>query len=397
MVNGTPRAGTCPGCGFDRPRVFFEVGDIPVHSCLMMANEKEAREFPRGDVALGFCPRCGFITNLAYDPAFQKYSTAYEDQQSYSPTFNEFARRLAEHLITRYDLHGKDIVEIGCGKGDFLALLCELGDNRGVGIDPTCIKERIESEAAGRIAVIQDYYSEKYADYTGDIVVCRHTLEHIHRTATFVTTVRRGIGERLDTGVFFEVPDSLRILRDQAFWDIYYEHCSYFTPHSLANLFRRCGFEILDLALDFDDQYLLLEARPVAAESGKRHDLEEDIENLTRDVEEFAAACTERIDQWKRRFERYRSERKRIAIWGSGSKCVAFLTTLGADRLVDGIVDINPHRHHRFIPGSALEVMPPESLKDLVPDVVVVMNPVYRDEIGRMLSGMGIESELITV
>lgn len=397
MVSAAPRTGTCPGCGFDRPKAFFEVVNVPVHSCMMMASEQEARAFPRGDVVLGFCPRCGFISNLAYDPSFKKYSTAYEDQQSYSPTFNTFARRLAEHLITRYDLHGKDIVEIGCGKADFLALLCELGDNRGVGIDPTCIKERIQSEAADRIRVIQDYYSEKYADYTGDIVMCRHTLEHIHQTASFVTTVRRGIGERLETGVFFEVPDSLRILREQAFWDIYYEHCSYFTPGSLADLFRRCGFEILDLSLEFDDQYILLEARPTDTEPGGRHGLEEDIERLSRDVDEFETACTERIGRWKERFERYRSDGKRIAIWGSGSKCVAFLTTLGVGGLVDRIVDINPHRHHRFIPGAAREVMPPESLKDHIPDVVVVMNPIYREEIGGMLSGMGIESELITV
>ena len=39
-------------------------------------------------------------------------------------------------LIRRYDLRGKEVIEIGCGKGEFLSLLCEVGDNRGVGFDP---------------------------------------------------------------------------------------------------------------------------------------------------------------------------------------------------------------------------------------------------------------------
>ena len=43
--------------------------------------------------------------------------------------------------------------------------------------------------------------------------------------------------------VFFELPDTERVLTEAAFWDIYYEHCSYFTPGSLARLFRRTGFE----------------------------------------------------------------------------------------------------------------------------------------------------------
>src|SRR5690606_5558175 len=66
--------------------------------------------------------------------------------------------------------------------------------------------------------------------------------------------------------VLFEVPDVGRILRERAFWDIYYEHCSYFTAGSLAGLFRRVGFEVLDVEHAFGGQYLLLLARPAGTE-----------------------------------------------------------------------------------------------------------------------------------
>ena len=253
----------CPNCGAIGLSIFYEVQAVPVHSCLMLSTREDALNFPSGDVELGFCDRCGFITNTLFDAKWSAYAPNYEDQQSFSPTFNRFAKELAQQLIDRYDLHNKAIVEIGCSKGDFLHLLCELGNNTGVGIDPSAVPGRVSSSAADRVTLIQDYYSEKYSEHVGDFICCRHTLEHIQPTAEFIRTVRQSIGDRA-VSVVFEIPDTVRVLEDAAFEDIYYEHCSYFTPGSLARLFRHCGFEVTDLYRAYGDQYLLIDARPVA-------------------------------------------------------------------------------------------------------------------------------------
>jgi len=385
---------TCQSCGAHSISVFYEVRNVPVHSCLMMPTRQEALDFPRGDVVLGFCAQCGFITNTAFDPTLEAYAADYEDQQSFSPTFNAFATDLARRLIDKHGLYDKDIIEIGCSKGDFLLLLCELGHNRGVGIDPSAVTGRVESDAADRVIFIQDYYSERYADYHGDLVCCRHTLEHIHPVAEFVGTIRRSIGDRTDTVVFFELPDTTRVLRGLAFEDIYYEHSSYFSPGSLARLFRSCGFEITDLELDYGDQYLLIEAKPVSAPSHKIHELEESVDEMARDVSYFADHIGEKMIEWKHRLERMYAEGKRVAAWGSGSKCVAFLTTLDAAELVGHVVDINPYRHGKFMPGVGKQIMPPESLKEYAPEHVIVMNRIYRAEIRHMLAEMGIDAEI---
>lgn len=390
-------AHSCPSCGHSELSVFYEVRNVPVHSCLMMPTQQEAIEFPCGDVVLGFCPECGFITNVEFDANNSDYSPIYEDQQSFSPTFNSFAHKLATRLIDKFDLHDKNVVEIGCSKGDFLILLCELGNNRGLGIDPSAIVGRVQSEATDRVNFIQDYYSEKYADRVGDFICCRHTLEHIHQTAELVRTVRRSIGDRLDTTVFFEIPDMGRVLKEQAFEDIYYEHCSYFTPGSLARLFRNSGFEVDDLYLDYGDQYLMIEARPVATPSTKIHPAEESLEQLVNDVETFTANIGNKLAYWKQHLQAMRSQGKRVAVWGSGSKCVAFLTTLGTKDLIDCVVDINPHRHGRFIPGIGQEIKSPESLKDYQPDQVIVMNAIYCNEIQQMLEKMGVTTEVTAI
>ncbi|NJO41198.1 MAG: methyltransferase domain-containing protein [Cyanobacteria bacterium RU_5_0] len=388
---------TCPNCGHKGLAIFYEVHQVPVHSCLMLSTEQAALDFPRGDIILGFCDRCGFVTNLIFDPKWSAYAPNYEDQQSFSPTFNQFAIDLANHLIEKYDLHNKDIVEIGCSKGDFLLLLCELGNNRGIGIDPSALPGRVKSAAADRVTFIQDYYSEQHAEHVGDFVCCRHTLEHIQPTAKFLRTVRRSIGDRLNTAIFFEIPDTVRVLRDLAFEDIYYEHCSYFTPGSLARLFRNCGFEVTDLYLAYDQQYLLIEALPVATPSTKVLPLEEELEQTIHYVQHFATHIEAKLNHWKQHLQRMQQEGKRVVIWGSGSKCVAFLTTLGMKDQIQYVVDINPHRHGKFVPGIGKQIMSPEFLKDYKPDQIIVMNSIYCNEIQRMLSNMNVESEVIAL
>lgn len=385
----------CPGCGNKGLSLFYEVRNVPVHSCLMMPTRQAALEFPCGDIVLGFCERCGFITNVAFDTTMQDYSPIYEDQQSFSPTFNAFALNLANRLVEKHDLHDKDIVEIGCSKGDFLLLLCELGHNRGVGIDPSVITGRVQSQATDRVQFIQDYYSERYGHYHGDLVCCRHTLEHIHPTAEFVKTVRRSIGDRTNTVVFFEIPDVTRVLRDLAFEDIYYEHCSYFSTGSLARLFRFCGFEVTDLTRAYGDQYLLIEARPVKIPSVMVHELEESLEQMVQDVKYFSTHINNKLEQWRQQLHQLHTQGKRTVVWGSGSKCVAFLTTLGTADKIPYVVDINPHRHGKFIPGLGKEIMSPQFLKEYKPDQVIVMNSIYCNEIQQLLNEMGVTTELI--
>ncbi len=387
----------CPNCAASGMEVFFETPGVPVHSCMMLGDRAAAESFPRGDLALGLCRNCGFISNVLFDPSLQDYTTGYEEQQSFSPRFRAFQTDLIERLIERYDIRGKDVVEIGCGKGDFLIELCEAGGNRGVGIDPACDPERMRDRAGRRVRFVAELYSEKHADLPCDALCCRHTLEHIHPTAKFIANVRRVVGDRPDTVVFFEVPDAQRVLEEQAFWDIYYEHCSYFTLGSLARVFRANRFEVVELEKDFDDQYLLVVARPAGGPTSPQFDAEDDLPRIMEDVSVFRGNVRDRIEGWCSRIARLRDEGKRVAIWGSGSKCVSFLSTVGVADRIDAVVDVNPFRHGKYLAGSGMQIIAPESLRGRGVDAILVMNPVYGDEIQRRIDSLGVPAELIPV
>jgi len=387
----------CPSCGHGNLTVFHEVDDVPAHSCLLMPSRDEAIAYPRGNIRLALCSQCGMITNVCFDPSLHEYSPRYEETQHFSARFRQFAEDLANRLIDTYDLRDKDILEIGCGKGEFLATLCRMGDNRGVGIDPGIIPERIASTESPQVRFIQDFYGENYSHLTGDLICCRHTLEHIQPVREFVKTIRRSLDNRRDTLVFFEVPDVTRVLRESAFWDIYYEHCSYFSLDSLTRLFHACRFQVLEAWRDFDGQYLCLMARPCTGAVSADTDLEQRLIDLCRDVETFRTECDTAMQQWKRRIELWAAEGRRPVAWGGGSKCVALLTTLHLDNAIEYVVDINPHKQGEYVPGTGQQVVAPEFLQKYCPRTVIAMNPIYRREIDRCLEQLGVEADVVAV
>ena len=122
--------------------VFFTLDNVPVNSCILVDSREAALAFPRGDIELAFCGQCGFVANVAFRQELTEYSGRYEETQGYSETFNRFHRLLAHELVARLALRDKKVVEIGCGKGEFLALICKLGGNRGLGFDPSYDDQR---------------------------------------------------------------------------------------------------------------------------------------------------------------------------------------------------------------------------------------------------------------
>jgi len=387
----------CPSCSIQDMRVFHRQESIPTNSCILLGSREEALAYPRGRLELAFCPACGFISNMAFDAKLTEYSGRYEETQGFSETFNAFHRNLAQRLIERHQLRDKDILEIGCGKGEFLLLLAELGGNRGVGFDPGYREERVSGQATRQVRFIKDFYSEQYAEYQADFVCCKMTLEHIHPTAEFIGTVRRAIGDRPDTLVFFQIPEVTRILRDCAFEDIYYEHCSYFSPGSLARLFRHSGFNVLDLKTEYADQYLTIEAKPARGVPSSPLLREDDLSQLSRHVAEFPTKYAEKLDSWRRVVEETTARGHKIVLWGSGSKAVSFLTTLGIGDRIEYVVDINPHRQDYFMPATGQYIVAPSFLREYRPDVVIIMNAVYRDEITRDLNAMGLQPEILAL
>lgn len=382
----------CPGCGDADTTVLYQHDSVPSHGALIVPTLEEAAQTHRAHLRLCFCGQCGLIFNSA----FEAYASTYDESQGFSATFRAYADELSDRLISQYGVEGKRIVEIGCGKGDFLALLCEKGQNSGLGIDPSFGQEPLETSAAERLTFVQELYSDNNADPSADLVVCRHTLEHIRPVGEFLRLLRRTVCD--DAILFFEVPDMYRILQETAFWDVYYEHCNYFTCGSLTRLVRRAGFDVLDVHLDYGNQYVALEARPSRQPSSASPlPDEEPVDLLAGEVAGFAERVAEAIAHWKNVLARLAVAGRRAVVWGAGSKGVGFLTNVGTREEIPYAVDINPFKQGKYMAGTGQLIVSPEFLEQHRPDLVIVMNPVYLDEIKQSLDAMGVDAELVAV
>ena len=102
--------------------------------------------------------------------------------------------------------------------------------------------------------------------------------------------------------------------------------------------------------------------------------------------------------QWKDLIAKELAAGGRVALWGASSKAVGFLTSLGLTRAeVPEVVDINPHKQGTYLPTSGALIVGPDALRQSKPTVVVVMNPIYREEISADLAGRGVRSRVVTL
>lgn len=369
----------CRSCGRTDLVTVFDAAQVPVENSRLYADAESARAVTRGDLRIQQCSHCGFVQNSAFDDDLVLYDDDDEDAQGHSAVFRAFADRVIDELVDTDDLQGARALEIGCGNGDFLVRFCERSGGTGVGVDPALGSA---ARTDGAVELRAEAYGPGSGSFDADVVICRHTLEHVEELAGFLRTIRA----ELDGGdpiLYLEVPDSGRIADEAAFWDVYYEHCSYVDETGFAAVLRECGFEPLVSRLDYQGQYLVVHASLAdPTPIGVRAELPD------------FAPLVGHIDHWRAWASAFSARGGRAAVWAASSKAVAFLSAAPEfDPVV--AVDINPAKAGRHLPGSGLGVIAPAQLADYEVDTIVVMNPIYLDEIGADLAALGIEAELI--
>ena len=362
------------------------------------AGAHSARKAP---IVLSYCRNCSHVFNRSYDDELTDYEEAYENSQMFSPRFRQYAEKLSDQLIARYGLHHKNIVEIGGGQGDFLRIICDRGYNVGVSFGPS-YKPEPDDDIPTNVRFVADYYTEKYVNEPADLIICRHVLEHFSKPRELITTVREAVGDRRDVVVYFEVPSGNFILRKQACWEFIYQHCSYFTERSLVTLFAECGFEARDVQERFGGQFLTIEARAVSDDAAANKNPRGERE-ATPALEVTAALCqglgpafSACVANWSNYLEQQRINGRRIIVWGAGAKAVTFLNIADpAGSAILHVVDLNPRKAGRFIAGSGQEIIEPSAVRELHPEVIVLMNPIYREEICSAVRALGLDPEFL--
>ena len=388
----------CPVCASHDLTPFIEIDNVPACCNRLWSTKQQALQAAKGNIFLSFCNNCGHVFNREFNPEMLLYNQEYDNSLHFSSKFQFYATSKASELVEKYKLFDKDVVEIGCGKGEFLDLMCESGKNRGVGFDPSYEDERRDLSHKARFRVIKDLYSEKYSGIKADLVCCRHVLEHIDMPGNFLKTIYRSLKGQEKTVLFFEVPNIMFTLKDHGIWDLIYEHCGYFSSSSLEYLFYSCRFEIISVQEVFGGQFLTIEALPLEnMASGRIPTIANIVREISKFVYQFADNFASEVEKWRLFLLEMKKQNKTVGVWGGGSKGVTFVNIMNTGGKISYIVDINPYKHGKYVPGTGQKIVSPQNLKEHYPDVILVMNPIYVDEIKNILDGIGVSTKLVSV
>lgn len=350
---------------------------------------EEAVNSPTGQFELSVCTCCGFAFNSLFDSSLLTYDKNYDNSVP-SAIFTEYYREIASFLYNKYSLENGFVIDIGCGKGQFLKILCEMYPGvRGLGVDPSF---EFSDNIPGNLVFIQDVFKEEHITQKPSLLICRHTLEHIEQPVSFLESIRRASSKYENVPFFIEVPDLEWIIENNAFWDFCYEHCNYFTSESFTNMLQGLDFEVLDVKKAFGSQYLWgygeIKQKPLTF-SNNSHFPEKII----------AYAKSENISLSKivTKLEEERINEK-IIVWGMATKGVMFCNLVDpAKKLIDYCIDINDKKMGCYVPRTGHLINSSEILKVLetLKATIVVMNPNYLVEIVAMCRNFAMDAKFI--
>lgn len=333
----------------------YRVENLPIFQNRMFLTAAEARNCAKGDVLLVQDQNTGLIFNKRFQPELMQYDSSYQNEQAVSGVFRGHLRNVAS-VIERH-FSGQSLIEVGCGKGNFLELLQAAGFNI-TGLDPTY--------EGSNPAVMKRYFGPEIGLHA-DGIILRHVLEHVQNPVEFLQHMRDANGGK--GKIYIEVPCLDWICEHRAWFDIFYEHVNYFR---LTDFYRMFGI-VHEAGHVFAGQYLYV----VADLSSIRSPIFDEPRPFS--FPEDFLGTVDRHAQWLQT-----QGSRSTAIWGGASKGVIFaLFMRRAGAQIDLVFDINPAKHGKYLPSTGLLVQSPERAIELLPRGanVFVMNGNYLQEI----------------
>jgi len=375
----------CCACSTQLPVLGLDLGVFPLShdlSLLADSNENFSRKIP---FHLVQCPRCALAQTLE-SPRPESLLPREEWVRFSEPELH--LDDLAEQILALRDFSsGSSLGGLSSKDDSLLERFSTKGIQNIWRIDPendvgfsgnsagvAWIQEALNSSLAGRIRRDRG---------RSDLLIARHFLEHVPNIGVFSEAAR----ELLNPGGLFlvEVPDcgqGLEIGDVSILWE---EHHICFTSATLERSLILSGFDIL-LRHKYrlpNETCLVVVATPRrAGDSNSSQPTSPsacEFDFLNSYVSQFPI---------RRLFLRNLLETWRavgpIAIYGAGHHTNTFIHALGIHDLIALVIDDNPHKTGRFIPGSAIPVFPSGSLK--FPEVAVCLSSLGFAAEQRMLS-----------
>jgi len=374
----------CRSCGRES-RTFLSLGKSPLANNLL-AEEDLGKKEPMFPLELQFCRECKLV-QLGYVVNPELLFSHYLYVTSTTETFRQHFTRMAEDIAREFRLgRGSVAVDIGSNDGLLLKGFQKFGV-RVVGVEPAANIAKI-AEKEG-VETINDFFSEdvvrKIVASKGraDVVTANNVFAHIEDIHSVTENVKKLMK---DDGIFvIEVAYIADMLRDMTFDAVYHEHLYYYSATSMRNFFRLHGMDVFRI-MRVDSHGGSL--RVFACNKGKKHidsSVAEFLENerkLGLTSAETYEKFAERVYLTKKKLLDFlgKLRGKSVVGYGSPAKATTLLNFLGWKHL-EYIVDDNPLKQGRYLPGLRVAIKSSASLDEKTPDYILILAWNFASEI----------------
>ena len=318
------------------------------------------------------CSACGLVQlNIGPVEYYKEVITA----ASFSEKTRLSRLQQMQDFVDKFELHGKKVIEVGSGKGNMLDILEEAG-LKSFGIEASSESVAI-GQSAGRNMIngfLEDI--DIISDGPFDAFVSLNYLEHLPGPGEIIQSIYRNTTS--NAVGYVTVPNLDYLLKTKCFYEFVADHLSYFTQNTLTYSFEKNGFDVLEC-------YTINEDNDIAAIVKKREVL---------DISEQFSEVKELIRNLQQIVADYKSQNKKVAVWGAGHRTLALLA-LSKLNNIQYVVDSAKFKQGRFTPVLHLNIVSPEHLKEEHVDLVIVMVPgLYPGEVLKTLEQMNVGADI---
>ncbi len=352
----------CRVCGsnfFEEPLLRYK--NMP--SVAQYFPDAESLESDKGiNLEVCQCLGCG-IVQLRNEPV--PYYKEVIRAAAFSEEMNEFRKRQFKDFVKKYSLNGKKIVEIGCGKGEYLSIM-KKQDVVAYGIEANqesvahCIRESLE---VSKGFVEEESYKIENSPF--DAFFMLSFLEHLPDPNSTLKGVYNNLVD--DAVGIVEVPNFEMILRKKLFSEFVRDHLFYFTKETLKITLMLNGFEVIECKEVWHD-YIL------SAIVKKKRKL--DLTDLYKYQEEIKNEINEFINRFGD---------KKVAIWGAGHQALTVMSLADLSSKIKYVVDSATFKQGKYTPVTHIPIVSPETLNSDPIEAVIVMTGSYSDEVARII------------
>ena len=372
----------CRGCGAKLTLTFLDLGMSPIANNLVEDKQLNHRNktYPLRAMT---CEKCALVQLSEAIPKEKLFPSSYTYFSSYSSTWLEHSKSYAEKIISLLQLNQNDlVVEIASNDGYLLQYFANSGI-KVLGIEPA--SGVAKTAIAKGIPTLINYFGESTAveltqGQKPKLMIGNNVLAHVPDIHDFIKGFSLLIA---DEGLItFEFPHLLNLIKKTQFDTIYHEHYSYLSVTALLPIFAQHGLRIINVEklLTHGGSLRIFVAKNISSwivhESVRATIAEESqydprdlriYETLQRKVEGIKHNLLSELIKCKK-------DGKSISAYGAAAKGVTLLNYCGiSNDLIDFVVDLNPNKQGKFLPGSQIPIVGINVFDMKIPDILLIL------------------------